>query len=580
MNARPLALFAWLCVLLTGASVCLGADGDVSAEAAARVARNWIDAVSEIRGGWAGAEAEGIRDTGLLTRDDRVLGRLFEVSPRGYVLVPVRRELSPISAYSETSDPPGESAPGYLDFLCATLEDRIAALDLRGEGGVHPAWAELDLPADVFDTRPAPRDNEIVGPLLTSRWHQDWPFNSLCPMGYDARTYVGCTGLALSQILRYHEWPMRGYGSVSYWWDGDADCGNDSPGDSISVNFMVPHDWSWMPDEVNWNNSDEEQYAVAELCFHVAAALQTDFSTCGSSASLSRANSALVNYFNYQYGAREQPRFRYSDAAWFAMIQGEIDADRPTLYSSTIHTMVCDGWSEIDGVQMVHINYGWCGESDGWYALDSIETSLNPYAERMVTGIKPGDTIQTLVPELEVKRTRTGVKLEWKLDTLDPETGFHVWRGPELTEFEQFTTDALTGGTGYEWRDPDNPQTGVYYKLEMLVDGLPSIWIGPEWLAAVPVDPDIVVPSVEPNPFNPRVTIRFGLPDEAAVRADVFDLAGRRMTTLVDARLSAGPRSLAWNGRDASGRPLASGRYLLRLSVDGAVSVSKLILAK
>jgi len=69
-----------------------------------------------------------------------------------------------------------------------------------------------------------------------------------------------------------------------------------------------------------------------------------------------------------------------------------------------------------------------------------------------------------------------------------------------------------------------------------------------------------------PNPFNPRTTIRFELVRPGAVDLAVYDLAGRRVRTLVNGARAAGEHAVHWSGRDESGRRVASGTYLYRLS--------------
>jgi C1A family cysteine protease len=83
-----------------------------------------------------------------------------------------------------------------------------------------------------------------------------------------------------------------------------------------------------------------------------------------------------------------------------------------------------------------------------------------------------------------------------------------------------------------------------------------------------------------PNPFNPSTRIVFDLPAAASVQLDVFDIAGRRVATLVDDRLPAATHTVAWYGRDDAGCALPSGLYLVRLR-RGAESVEhKLVLLK
>jgi hypothetical protein len=68
-----------------------------------------------------------------------------------------------------------------------------------------------------------------------------------------------------------------------------------------------------------------------------------------------------------------------------------------------------------------------------------------------------------------------------------------------------------------------------------------------------------------PNPFAAGTSLRLGLPEAAMVRADLYDLAGRRVATLTRGKLGAGWHALAWDGRSRSGSRAAAGIYLLRV---------------
>jgi hypothetical protein len=78
-----------------------------------------------------------------------------------------------------------------------------------------------------------------------------------------------------------------------------------------------------------------------------------------------------------------------------------------------------------------------------------------------------------------------------------------------------------------------------------------------------------------PNPFNPSTTIKYQLPMTSAVTLKVYDLLGREVATLVNARQSAGQYSVQWNASKSS-----SGVYFYRLQAGSFVKTSKLILLK
>jgi hypothetical protein len=75
-----------------------------------------------------------------------------------------------------------------------------------------------------------------------------------------------------------------------------------------------------------------------------------------------------------------------------------------------------------------------------------------------------------------------------------------------------------------------------------------------------------------PNPFNPAITIPYSILRESVVRIVVYDIAGRIVRRLAgNVRHSPGRYESVWNGRDEAGRMVASGVYIVRVSVDAGV---------
>jgi hypothetical protein len=68
-----------------------------------------------------------------------------------------------------------------------------------------------------------------------------------------------------------------------------------------------------------------------------------------------------------------------------------------------------------------------------------------------------------------------------------------------------------------------------------------------------------------PNPFAKTTAISFSLKNEEQVEMRIYDLAGRVVRTVLDARLGGGHHQVVWDGRDDSGRHVAHGIYMLRL---------------
>lgn len=78
-----------------------------------------------------------------------------------------------------------------------------------------------------------------------------------------------------------------------------------------------------------------------------------------------------------------------------------------------------------------------------------------------------------------------------------------------------------------------------------------------------------------PNPFNPSTTIKFTLPVQSSVILEVFDILGRKITTLASEELPAGQHLYEW---DASSQ--SSGVYLYRLVTSQGTQIKRMTLLK
>jgi hypothetical protein len=109
--------------------------------------------------------------------------------------------------------------------------------------------------------------------------------------------------------------------------------------------------------------------------------------------------------------------------------------------------------------------------------------------------------------------------------------------------------------------------------------------IMPELISGVP-NQDLVEPPVPmalaayPNPFNPQTTISFSLPGAGEVALNLYNTRGQKVRALVKERMEAGAHQLVFDGKDANGKELASGIYLLRLDSKGGSVTRRISLVK
>ena len=89
------------------------------------------------------------------------------------------------------------------------------------------------------------------------------------------------------------------------------------------------------------------------------------------------------------------------------------------------------------------------------------------------------------------------------------------------------------------------------------------------------------IDSCYPNPFNLATTIRYGLPEPAAVHLDVYNITGRLVRTLADGSfLETGEHSAVWDGRDQSGEQVAPGIYFYRVQAGAYGGTGRVVLLK
>jgi len=360
------------------------------------VCQNWLSYMVYQRSAWAGEVNPRIIKVDRLVEKDTLLGFCYSVAPRGFVVVPIIKELPPIQTYSDECDLNLDQRFGFPQLLKEYLLSRIrlyavvyGSLDavqpptgdvLLGRGH-RLEWNKFLKSQEEFQNSLMQREFQTlteVGPLLTSSWRQGSPYNDSCPMGDGGRCVVGCVATATAQILKYWNWPPSGVGSHTYWWGGDYSCGGSTDGEWLSADYSDSYDWANMPDSCDMGCTQAEEEALAELNYEVGVAFEMDYGACGSGAWVYKAVDIYPVYFRYDRSIDRENRFEHSAAGWFSLIQTEINQGRPIQYRISRHSIVCDGWRDTGGQNQYHMNYGWGGSYTAWFSIDSLYCYWEP----------------------------------------------------------------------------------------------------------------------------------------------------------------------------------------------------------
>jgi len=126
-----------------------------------------------------------------------------------------------------------------------------------------------------------------------------------------------------------------------------------------------------------------------------------------------------------------------------------------------------------------------------------------------------------------------------------------------------------------------NPQEGdiyLHYITKPFYAG-DSIFFSTQNITSVIEDNNLpqafILEQNYPNPFNPKTKIRFKLPEKTYVQLEIFDILGRRVSTLIKKEMNAGTYETEFDGHR-----FASGIYIYRIQAGSFISSKKMILLK
>ncbi len=171
---------------------------------------------------------------------------------------------------------------------------------------------------------------------------------------------------------------------------------------------------------------------------------------------------------------------------------------------------------------------------------------------------------------------------------LDPVELLSVGPFPDLAPGDSFEVDFAFVGGREDIKSGRSPREDIVHNAEgaflLVGETPPGLAVGLDSTSASPVEPktpqrDMLRPAASPRG---TASILFESPSEAHYRADLHDIAGRRVATVRDGNFREGNHLLRWDGRDVSGSEAPSGVYFLRLSsADGVVvATSRVVLIR
>ena len=173
-----------------------------------------------------------------------------------------------------------------------------------------------------------------------------------------------------------------------------------------------------------------------------------------------------------------------------------------------------------------------------------------------------------------------GVELAWKITADETIEGYSIRRRREGDTREVVLNDGfLVDPARRSWTDETvEPVTTYLYSL-VVVGENKTEYRSPS-VSVTTLSLMMLLDQNVPNPFNPSTSISFVVPQASRTRLMVYDVSGALVKTLFDEVVSAGRRTVHWDGTNATGERVSSGAYFYRLITDNKSTTRKMLLLK
>ena len=220
-----------------------------------------------------------------------------------------------------------------------------------------------------------------VPPLLKTKWDQRDPYNCMCPVYQGQRCLTGCAATSMAMIFHYWQYPTNVTKPVP---------GYTTDTRKIELETLQPTTFIWN----NMLNNYTEGYnsiqaeAVGKLMRYIGQAEFMDYTPQSSGAGHLDILNA-TQFFGYDQDIDihlklndETGQVYYNDEEWAAMLQYELKSGRPILYTGQsanggAHAFNIDGYNATS--DSYHINFGWSGRYNGYYALNAFDGGGSVY---------------------------------------------------------------------------------------------------------------------------------------------------------------------------------------------------------
>ncbi len=153
----------------------------------------------------------------ITSANGETLAYIAELENGGFIILSSDTDVAPVLGYSTTGEFPYDDPKNnmLLDLVTMDMERRLKSIPVLEKNERHyvmannAQWEKFtsgDRSINVSGETAA-----VWGPLLTTHWYQNSPYNDVCPLdaSFGERSIVGCVATAMSQIVNYWKYPKQ-----------------------------------------------------------------------------------------------------------------------------------------------------------------------------------------------------------------------------------------------------------------------------------------------------------------------------------------------------------------------------------
>lgn len=260
--------------------------------------------------------------------------------------------------------------PGFKLFI-EGLKEHITRFDPVKP--MNPDTTLIGMDTTQVGTGPTPyygfvwRIDSVAPQLLSTKWGQGYPYNMYCFTSTGEQAMAGCVAIAAGQLMAYHQYPPS-YNNHIYYWNNILD--GEEPVSAIgkeSVARLISDIGELVDMDYGVNNSSTNTYYLSNCWDNMGYLYQ--------------------NYATYDYESCTQEFRNFRPVIMRGSLEGVENGHCWVIDGFIVRSLWrvrTNGEFKIETQKLVHCNWGWNGQQNGYFLYNAFNTGNRILTDSMI----------------------------------------------------------------------------------------------------------------------------------------------------------------------------------------------------